>query len=109
MADFTITAGDTAPSLAATLEDGAGAAVSLVGAVEVRLRMRSVETGLLVVDAPAQIVTPASGTVRYDWQAADTAVAGRYRARFRADFGGGLIQSFPNEEDFIDVLIAEQA
>lgn len=109
MADFTITAGDTAPSLAATLEDGTGAPVSLVGVVEVRFRMRSVALDVTVVDAVATVVTPASGAVRYDWQAADTIVPGRYQARFRADFGGGQIQSFPNEEDFIDVLIAEQA
>jgi len=70
---------------------------------------RVVATGLTVVDAAATVVAPASaGTVRYDWQAGDTAVPGRYQARFRADFGGGQVQSFPNAEDFIDVLIAEQ-
>jgi len=109
VADVEITAGDTRPSLASTLEDGDGVAVSLVGVVEVRFRMRSVATGLTVVDAAATVVAPASaGTVRYDWQAGDTAVPGRYQARFRADFGGGQVQSFPNAEDFIDVLIAEQ-
>lgn len=106
MADATIKAGDTRPSLAATLEDGAGAPVSLIGAT-VRFRMKPVGGGATVVDAGATVVAAASGSVRYDWQAADTATAGLYLGEFEADFGAGQVQTFPNDSPGLVIHVVE--
>lgn len=107
MADVTIKQGDTAPSLAATLEDGAGNAVSLVGAT-VRFRMKPIGGGSLVMDGAAVVVSAAAGTVRYDWQATDTQTAGLYLGEFEADFGAGQVQSFPNDSPGLVVHVVEQ-
>lgn len=107
MADVTITQGDTRPSLAATLTDGAGVAVSLVGAT-VRFLMEPIAGGALVVDAAATVVSPAAGTVRYDWVTADTDAPGLYLGKFVADFGGGQVQSFPNDTPGLLIHVVEQ-
>lgn len=108
MADFTIKAGDTRPSLAATLEDGDGTAVSLAGAT-VRFHMRPLAGGLVVVDAAAEVVSAAAGTVRYDWIADDTAVPGTYLGEFEADFGAGQLQSFPSDGHLVIEVVEQLA
>jgi hypothetical protein len=56
----------------------------------------SADGGAVVVDRAAVIVTPADGTVRYDWQAGDTAPAGRFLAEFEVTYSDGAIETFPN-------------
>jgi len=63
------------------------AGVDLTGAT-VRFHMLD-SMGTLVIDASATAVDAANGFVKYDLQPGDTAVVGRYRCEFEADYGSG--------------------
>tara|TARA_R110000823_G_scaffold58005_5_gene139922 strand:- start:994 stop:1317 length:324 start_codon:yes stop_codon:yes gene_type:complete len=102
---FYVKQNDTSPSILATLKDAAGAAVSLAGA-SVRLHMRKIGFAQVTVDQAATIVTAASGEVRYDWVAADTAAVGSYEAEIEVTYGDGSIETFPND-GFIRVEITD--
>ena len=93
---FYIKQNDTSPSMAATLKDANDAAIDLTGAT-VRFHMRAVGASQVTVDAAATLVTPASGTVRYDWQADDTDTVGSYQAEFEVTYADGSIETFPND------------
>jgi len=90
---------DTKPSYAAQLLQD-GSAVDLTDAT-VKFHMGS------VIDAPATIVDALTGNVRYDWVAADTEVAGTYKAEFEVTFSDGSIQTFPNQ-DYLQIVIGEE-
>lgn len=64
-----------------------GSAVDLTLAT-VKAQMRRVGSSTLKVDASATIVTPAAGTVRYDWAAADVDTAGEYVFWWKVTTGG---------------------
>lgn len=100
---FLMKRGDTAPSLRATLRNPDGTAVDLTGAT-VRFLMRDRISGASRVTASASLVTPASGIVQYDWQAADTSTAGTCDAEFEVTFASGKIETFPNSGFFQVVL-----
>jgi hypothetical protein len=102
---FYVKQNDTSPSILATLKDAAGAAVSLAGA-SVRLHMRKIGFAQVTVDQAATIVTAASGEVRYDWVAADTAAVGSYEAEIEVTYADGSIETFPND-GFIRVEITD--
>ena len=103
--DFSLKSGDTRPSIQATLTGADGSVAVLTGATA-RFKMRPVGGGALKVDAAAVIVTPASGVVRYDWVAADTDTPGQFYAEWECDFGGGLVQTFPNDRSLLVVITA---
>lgn len=93
--DFYIKRGDTGPSITAVLSDPSGA-VDLTGA-SVKFKLRLADTGALVVNADATIVTPVQGSVAYGWESGDTAVAGEYLAEWEVTFQNGEIITFPND------------
>jgi hypothetical protein len=99
-ADFTIKANDRLPSIQATLS------ADLTTATSVNFIMKSTGPGgAIKVNAVATIVTPASGVVRYDWIAADTATPGSYQAEWQVTWTGGKKQTFPTlTYHSIDVL-----
>src|SRR4051794_37542646 len=68
--------GNRNPSITETITSG-GSPVNLASAT-VKFKMRALNSSILKVDAAAVVVTPASGTVRYDWAAADVDTAGNY-------------------------------
>lgn len=72
--------GNRRPSLSDTITIG-GVAYDLTGHT-VKLKMRALRSSTLKVDAAATVVTPAAGTVRYDWGASDLDTAGLYLAWF---------------------------
>src|SRR6266699_249848 len=78
------------PSLLDTITSD-GVAVDLTGTT-VKLQMRAVGSSTLKVDAAATIVTPAAGTVKYDWAAADVNTSGFFTAWWRVTLAGGTTQ-----------------
>lgn len=102
---FNVKQNDTSPAMLATLQDAAGAAVSIVGA-SVRFHMRPIGSSQIKVDAAAVIVTALDGIVRYDWQASDTAVVGSYQAEFEVTYADASIETFPND-GYIQVEIID--
>lgn len=102
---FYIKQNDTGPAMLATLQDANGNAINLVGA-SVRFHMRKMHGANPVIDAEATVVTAASGIVRYNWLAADTATVGTYQAEFEVTYADASIETFPNG-GYIDVQIID--
>lgn len=113
MQSFVIKTNDSLPALEATLEDASGA-VNLAGAtVQFRLAATvqvevdgcvTYKPGTVVFTKSATVVNAATGAVKYEWAAADTANAGYFVGEFVATFTGGKKQSFPTT-GFIPVSI----
>lgn len=96
MTDFVIKSGSTGPPIVVTLLDGSNP-VNLTGAT-VRMRMRAVSGGPLVIDSPATIVgSPLEGTVSYQWQEADVDTVGNFEVEWEVTYLGGGEQVFPTE------------
>ncbi len=107
MADYTIKQNDTSKKIEATLKDVAGVAVNLTGATVVFSMWLKRSRTLKVDEASATIVVAASGTVEYQWVAADTDTAGDYEGEFEVTFSGGLIETFPNDRN-IQIAVAPE-
>ena len=108
---FYIKQGDTGPALVATLKDADGTPVSLAGISAVRFHMSKLDgtavLNQLATADPNQMTNP--GKVTYDWQDGDTDAAGMFVAEFEVDFGGGLVETFPNDSDLQIVVTREVA
>jgi hypothetical protein len=78
--------GNRNPSITETITSN-GVPVDLTAAT-VRFRMRAFNSTTLKVDQPATIVTPAAGTVRYDWAAADVDTDGYFLVWWQVTIGG---------------------
>lgn len=110
--DFILRAGDTAASIASTLEDENGDPVSIQNAT-VRFHLGSITGTTVVVNADANNDQNGAGTdgtkgnVSYDWGAADTATAGWYVGEWQVTYADNSVQTFPNG-DYLYVLINEQ-
>jgi len=102
---FTIKQNDTSPQIAATLQDGDGAAIDLTAAT-VRFHMKRINAASATVDAPATLVDANNGKVKYVWVATDTATAGSYLAEFEVTYTNGGVETFPNDQS-IAILITE--
>ena len=98
---FYLKQNDTKPSLSANLTQD-GSVVDLTGA-SVKFHMGS------IVDADAVIASAVTGSVRYDWDAADTEEAGRYPAEFQVTFSDEGIETFPNKDTLTIVIKPELA
>lgn len=101
--DFVLKQNATYPPIAATLTDAAGVPIPLTAAT-VHFLMKPMTGGGAVVDHAAQVVSALAGTVRYDWQEGDTAMAGYYRAEFRIVWGTGAVQPVPSDT-FLTILV----
>ena len=93
---FNLKQNDTSPSIQTSLLDGNGLPVDISGNLGVTFHMRNSE-GTVIINTAATVVTPGSGIVRYDWDAADTATAGTFQAEFEVTYPGGTIETFPND------------
>ncbi|MBF9042942.1 BppU family phage baseplate upper protein [Rhodobacterales bacterium HKCCE4037] len=103
---FKIKTGDSSPTLAYALRDGAGAAVNLTDATVV-FHMRLKSTGAVAIeDGTVTILSESGGTVAYPWQAGDTDDAGIYEAEFEVTYSDSAVETFPNL-GFIEVVISE--
>lgn len=84
---FEIKQNDNHPPLRLRLTTGAVAA-TLTGAT-ITLRIAGIGSRAMVVEDAAQ------GIVRYDWQAADTAVVGLFLAEVKVQYPGTARQTHP--------------
>lgn len=101
---FYIKQGDTMPSLEAVLKDASGSAVNLSAADSVYFHL---QLGSVSISRAAVVVTPAVGSVRFDWQASDIVTAGNGFGEFQVNWADGTVTTFPNN-DSIWVLITAQ-
>jgi len=92
---FHIKRNDTSPSISCSIDIG-GTAVDLTG-TDVKFIMRKEGASAATVAAAAVIVSALGGIVRYDWQAADTAIAGLYAVEWEVTFSGGTKRTFPQD------------
>lgn len=101
MPTFNIKENDTSPAILYALTP---TSVNL-GAAAVQFRMRSVGSTTWTLTADAVVVTATvTPTVRYDWDAADTATPGFYEAEFVVTYSDSTVETFPNSE-FITINI----
>jgi hypothetical protein len=100
MATYTVKKGDTAPSVSDVLLDASGNAVNLTGAT-VKFHMSSWDMTTVLINGsatgPNGGALDATGQVQYQWQAADVAAAGVYRAEWEVTFAAGAVETWPDD------------
>ena len=93
MADVLV-AGDTGPAITGTIHKrGDTTDVEDLSGASVKFQMRRARDRKLMVDADADIVTAASGTVSYTLEANDTAIAGDYQYQWQVTYPDGKKQT----------------
>lgn len=102
---FNIKQNDTSPALEATCLNEDGAPIDLTGATSVRFHMRNA-TGTVVLDEDMLVDDATGGIVVYVWDAADTAVVGRFQAEVEITFSNGRVETFPNS-GYLEVVIID--
>jgi hypothetical protein len=96
---MSIKAHDRLPVVDAVLgfEGGAVADLTTATAVHFIMRDRGKPAGAAKVDAPAIILDPLLGTVRYEWAIGDTDVPSVYNAEWEVTYEDGRKQTFPTK------------
>lgn len=101
--DFFIKELDTASIISDTLKDSAEVPISIQGAT-VRFHMAHISgAGTPVLDAVASNDQNGDGSdgtagmVSYAWLAGNTGLAGLYLGEWEVTFGGGAVETFPND------------
>ena len=102
---LTIVQGATAPSIFGTLTHTDGTVFDLTDAAAVRFLLRLAIDRRWMIDAVGDIVTPATGAVRYDRVAGDTPTTGDCSARWRIEWSDG---SFEYTDPVNAVVVAAQ-
>jgi hypothetical protein len=93
VADLTMVVGATQPSIFATLTKSTdGAIQDLTSATGVDFVMRLLIDRRFSVDAPATIISPTAGTVRYDWAVGDLSDAGDFEMRWRITWSDTTVE-----------------
>jgi hypothetical protein len=114
--EFHIKRGDLEPAIEGVLKriDATGIIrpVDLTGAVRVKFAMKLKDAKIPKVDAPASIISPEAGVVRYTWQPGDTDTVGIYKAEWQVEWPGGRLETFPSTDDpesggYIKIIIRE--
>lgn len=88
-----LVSGDTAPVLYGTIYDRDTNGRQNLAGCSVRFQMRRMGDRRLTVDEPADIVTAASGEVRYVLGENDTAIPGDYGIQWQITFPDGKRQT----------------
>jgi hypothetical protein len=102
---FEIKANSTYPPIRGQVVTANKEPLSLSGA-SVRFHMKD-QADTIIVDAAASIESPSTdGIVRYDWEAADTSLAGTYCGEFEITLSSGKVLSVPKSRN-IEIIIYE--
>jgi BppU N-terminal domain len=104
---FNIKTGDLSPPFRATLYQPSGTPQDLTGCA-VRIHVRKPDGTLHFDRAVSAIENALGGIVRYDWQAGDTTVSGRYTAEFQVTLGAS-VATYPNDRNLVIVITPELA
>jgi len=104
-ADFHLAQFDLAPALLAVMlhEDGM-TPIDLTGATAKIRMQRADKTGSILGGACSIPGDPATGTVRYDWQAADTETPGIFAAEWIVTLPTGRVLTWP-EDGYVRIVI----
>lgn len=108
---FYLKKGDNYPNIETILSDAAGP-VNLTGS-SVMFRMSVANTGNLMIEEPATIVSPQIGVdigrCYYEFQVGDSDVLGTYRVEWVVTFGTGKVATFPRGSGttFNQVIVQE--
>ena len=95
-----IHAGDLTPPITGTLLLADRTTPQNLTGATVTLEVTSAVSGAVVFTGrPVTLVDALNGKVRYDWQAGDTATAGRYEGRFHVVYADATPGTFPNGHD----------
>lgn len=102
---FNIKRGDTSPALLWELEDPT---INLEGA-SVVFNMRRHRDNVLVIDrGAAEIVADAERpTLRYNWQAGDTAQVDMHEAEFEITYADQSVETTPNATNIVVRVVAD--
>lgn len=106
MADFFIRQGDTAPQLAATVQDEDGNAIDISGAKAVKFHMAD-PNYQTKVDASGTIVDGKNGKIAYAWSDGDTDERGWFYGEFQVTHKDDSVQTFPNR-DYIRIRVERE-
>lgn len=105
MSDFHMKLGDRKPTLQATLWSGTAATPVDITGGSVKLLIRPRGSTAVAAEHTAQIVTAASGVVKYEWAGTELTTVGIYYAEWEVTFSDGTKGTFPNDDYFtIQVL-----
>ena len=91
---LTFVQGDTAPDITAIIheEDDPTSVIDLTDAT-VRFQMRRADDRRYQVNAAAEVLDEAAGSVSYSWGANDLSVAGTYVVQWEVTYLGGRVQT----------------
>lgn len=91
MSDILFVVDDTQPSVSGDLTNVDGSPLDLTGCT-VRFQVRLAMDRRLSVDAAAEILSAAAGTVRYDWSNGDITWPGDYVSRWQVTYPDDTVQ-----------------
>lgn len=94
----------TLPAFSTIVRDANGDPVDLTGATGAIFRMHLIGDATTVATGPADIVEPGAGEVSYEFDAADTQIAGGYLAQITVTFPGGGVYTFPYNEYYLVIV-----
>lgn len=100
---FAIGMNNTAPPVSAILLSGTSILADLTGATVVFSFYNL--GGTVIFTRAATVVSVPLASVRYPWQAGDTATAGSYLGRFRVTYNDTTVQDFPNDR-YIEITVS---
>lgn len=100
---FAIGLNNTAPAVSAILLTAEGVLAALTGAT-VAFTFYTLG-GSVIFTRSATVVSIPLASVKYPWQAGDTATAAHYLGRFRVTYADTTVQDFPNDR-FIEITVS---
>ncbi len=104
---FTIKQNDTMPALQAQLIDAVGNPINL-DLCGVQFHMTNYK-GIEKINRPATITDEATGEVKVEWLAGDTAETGTFKCEFEVNMPDGKILTVPNDGYFLIYIVKELA